>query len=104
MLATRILSYCLICLIGFSSSAVSADKRPITLAEIETIFLEKNIDLIAAKFNIDATKGAAIQAGLWRNPNVTIEQSIVQFWQKKPTGTRLRHRGLACAGAYFCQA
>jgi cobalt-zinc-cadmium resistance protein CzcA len=56
------------------------DKKPfdqkISLKEAEEILAKKNFDLIAAKLDVDAAAAAAIQAGLWPNPNFLLEQNI----------------------------
>jgi outer membrane protein TolC len=69
------------CILLAEAQEPVVQQRSLSLTEMESIFLEKNLELIALKFNIEGAKGAAIQAGLWRNPNLTLEQSIFQFWK-----------------------
>lgn len=73
----------LILLMLSAPASVSAQKKTewpdttgITLAEAERIFVEKNLQLLAARFNIDAARAAIVQAGLWNNPNIAIEQNV----------------------------
>lgn len=49
-----------------------------TLDSLEKQFLEKNYQLLIAKYNIDIADAAIIQAKLWKNPNLTISQ--INFW------------------------
>ncbi len=40
------------------------------------MFARKNLALLAARFNVNAAQAGEIQAALWNNPNVSIEQNI----------------------------
>lgn len=51
------------------------DTVALTLARAEQVFLDNNLQLLASRFNIDASHAAAVQAGLWANPNIAIEQN-----------------------------
>ncbi|WP_109021028.1 TolC family protein [Leptospira kobayashii] len=46
------------------------------LLDAETLLWKNNLLLIAAKFQIDAKKAGVLQAGLYANPNIFIDQSI----------------------------
>jgi len=46
--------------------------------EIETIFLEQNLELIAEQMNISIADAEIIQARLWTNPELSIDE--VSFW------------------------
>ncbi|MCZ8155057.1 MAG: TolC family protein [Leptospira sp.] len=48
----------------------------IDLQMAETLLWQNNLLLIAAKFQIDAKKAGVLQAGLYANPNIFIDQSI----------------------------
>lgn len=48
----------------------------LTLEEAEKSFVEKNLLLLAAKFQIEAKKALVMQAGLYANPNVFLETNI----------------------------
>ncbi len=47
-------------------------------AQVEDIFLKQNLQLIAEKLNIDKAEAAVIQAKLWPNPTLTLDQ--VNLW------------------------
>ena len=49
---------------------------PLSLEEAEKSFVEKNLLLLAAKFQIDAKRALVMQAGLYANPSVFLETSI----------------------------
>jgi len=50
------------------------DTAILTIEKAEQVFLEKNLQLLAQKYNIDATKALIIQARLYPNPNFNMEQ------------------------------
>lgn len=53
----------------------------LTQSEIETIFLNNNLELIAEKMNISIADAEIIQAKLWENPSFSI--SGVNLWSTK---------------------
>ena len=53
-----------------------ADTLPLSLPEAEKIFLQKNLLLLAAKYNVDANQALIQQAKLWDNPVLNIDQNI----------------------------
>jgi cobalt-zinc-cadmium efflux system outer membrane protein len=53
-----------------------ADTLRITIAESEKLFLQNNLPLLAARYNIDANKALIKQAKLWDNPVVSTDQNI----------------------------
>ena len=53
-----------------------ADSVRISLSEAENRFLTNNLQLLAARFDIDAATAGIVQAELWTNPNIAIEQNI----------------------------
>jgi len=55
----------------------------LTLKESESLFLKNNLDLLAAKFNIDAARAAIIQARTWENPNLSLGFNAYNPEQKK---------------------
>ncbi len=57
-------------------SQVSGDTIVLTLPEAEKMFLEGNLSILAKKYDIDAAKASVIQAKLWNNPVVQIEQNV----------------------------
>jgi outer membrane protein, heavy metal efflux system len=63
--------------------AVRTDTVAITLQQAEERFLKNNLQLLAARFNIDAAKAAVVQAELWNNPNISIEQNAYNKFTKR---------------------
>ncbi|NML38625.1 TolC family protein [Chitinophaga sp. G-6-1-13] len=59
------------------------DTLKLTLPEAEQQLLQKNIPLLAQKFNIDAAKAEVITARLWDNPQVTFENVLYSHTAKK---------------------
>lgn len=59
------------------------DTTKIELAHAEEIFYKNNLQLLAAKFNVSAADAAIIQAKLWSNPNISIEQNIYNQTTKR---------------------
>jgi outer membrane protein, heavy metal efflux system len=52
------------------------DTVRLTLPEAEKMFLDSNYQLLAARYNIDASKAQIIQARLWPNPNFAIGHTL----------------------------
>jgi len=84
MLKTKsILTISAIILIQISSVCVypkpdeyKVDTLSITLKTAEDRFLKENLQLLASRYNINAADAQITQAGLWSNPNISIEQNI----------------------------
>mgnify|MGYP003574886934 CR=1 FL=1 len=53
-----------------------SQKREMTLEEVESSFVKKNFLLIAGQFGVEEEKAQVIQAGLWINPEISINQNI----------------------------
>jgi cobalt-zinc-cadmium efflux system outer membrane protein len=62
----------------FSAFAQNYTLMKLSPAEIETAFLKQNLQLIAEHLNMDLADAAIIQAGLWDNPDVSIEN--INLW------------------------
>ena len=52
------------------------DSIKLSLPEAEKRFMEKNLTLLASKYNIDANKALIEQARLWDNPTLVTDQNI----------------------------
>lgn len=65
---------CIFLVFPFRSKA--EEIKRISIEEAEQLLLERNIDILSSKLNIDASKAAAIQAKLWPNPNVFVMQNV----------------------------
>jgi cobalt-zinc-cadmium efflux system outer membrane protein len=62
---------------------VTADTSSLSLPAAEDRFLKSNAQLLASRFGIDAAKAAIIQAQLWSNPNISIEQNVYNQLTKR---------------------
>ena len=71
--------------IGYSSIAqnFNTDTLQLTLPQVEKIFLEKNLPVLAQKYNVQAAKALIIQAKLWPNPNINISNGIYNTQNKR---------------------
>lgn len=65
---------CMYCVEG--QITLPADTVVLSLGDAEKLFLEKNFDLLAAKYQIREADAAIIQAKLWDNPNLNLEQGV----------------------------
>jgi outer membrane protein, heavy metal efflux system len=78
---------------GFTAAgwlcAQPADSLRVSLQQAEQIFLNKNLLLLAQKYNIEASRALIIQARLWPNPNFDIAQGAYNTQTHKwfETGT-----------------
>jgi len=52
------------------------DTLKITPAESEKIFLENNLSILAARYNVDANRALIRQAEFWDNPVISTDQNI----------------------------
>ncbi|WP_118976313.1 TolC family protein [Taibaiella koreensis] len=52
------------------------DTLSLTLKQTERIFLEKNLELLAQHYNIEASKALVQQARLWDDPTLTTDQNV----------------------------
>jgi cobalt-zinc-cadmium efflux system outer membrane protein len=59
------------------------DTVRIVLADAERLFAQNNLQLLAARCNIDAAKAAIVQAQLWNNPTIAVEQNIYNQQTKR---------------------
>ncbi|MCC8154224.1 MAG: TolC family protein [Tannerellaceae bacterium] len=66
--------------LGFLNGVTAQESLKIVLTrpEIEHIFLEQNLELVAEKMNVSLADAAIAQAKLWENPELTI--SDVNLW------------------------
>jgi len=66
----------------FNGTAIYAqapvrDTFKLTLPQAEKIFVDSNLQLLAQHYNIDVQRALILQARLWPNPNVSINQGPV---------------------------
>ena len=64
------------------------DTLRLTLPQAEKLFLDSNFQLLAQRYNVDATRALVIQARLWPNPNFQIGHTLYSGTLKEwfPTG------------------
>jgi cobalt-zinc-cadmium efflux system outer membrane protein len=68
------LSYC--SLSSQARAAAPVDTLRLSIPEAEKLFLQNNLQLIAAQYNVDANKALIEQAKLWDNPILITDQNI----------------------------
>jgi outer membrane protein, heavy metal efflux system len=61
---------------AFAQESISVDSISLTLNDIEQKFLDKNMALLAQRYNIEENKAYIIQAKIWDLPTVSIEQGV----------------------------
>ena len=66
-------------LVGFTAHAsaapLAADTVRLALPEAEKRFVENNLTLLAQRYNVSAAQAQILQAKLWDNPTITVEQN-----------------------------
>ena len=74
--------------IAFSASAQITDTLSLTLPEAEKRFVDSNLNLLASRYNINATRAAELQARLWSNPGFSVGHALYSGTLKQffPTG------------------
>ncbi len=74
----RLLSVCMALIAGMSSGFCrgTADTVRLSVNDAETLFLKGNLQLLAARLGIESARAGMLQAGLWPNPNIAIEQNV----------------------------
>lgn len=74
-----------------------ADSTPdtlfLSLAEAESRFMKGNLLLLAQKLNVDASRALEVQAGLWSNPTLYLEQSVYNPASRRMFPTQLGEAG-----------
>ena len=66
------------CFQAKAQNAFLKDTTNISRAEAETIFLKNNLKLLSEKLNIDQAEAQVVQAKLWPNPTLEIDE--VNLW------------------------
>lgn len=56
----------------------AADTLSISRQDLEALFLQRNLRLLARKLEIDESKAKVIQAKLWPNPTISVEE--INLW------------------------
>lgn len=69
---------------GFTAfSQTKADSLQLSIGQADSMFLQKNLLLLAQKYNVDAQKALIIQARLYPNPNIAVESGLYNTVSKK---------------------
>ena len=55
---------------------IPKDTLRITLKQADSILISRNLSLLAEKCNVDASRALIIQAGVFNNPSITVNQSV----------------------------
>jgi len=73
---------------GICNAQPRQDTLKLTLPGAEKVFLDSNLQLLANRYNIDASKALVMQARLWPNPNLSVGHTLYSGTLKKffPTG------------------
>src|SRR3978361_949545 len=59
-----------------ATAQLNADTLTIGIKQAERTFLQKNLQLLASQYNIDAYQALIQQAVLWDNPNINTDQNL----------------------------
>ncbi|CAM3705908.1 TolC family protein [Mucilaginibacter galii] len=72
-----------------SKAFSQTDTLRLNFKDAEKLFLENNLNLLAQKYNVNATQALEQQAGLWDNPVLSTDQNITdashQYFQHSAT-------------------
>jgi cobalt-zinc-cadmium efflux system outer membrane protein len=78
----RFIAFFALVFIATQGAYAQTDTLKITFKEAEKAFLDKNLDLLASKYNVDASKALVQQAKLWDNPVLSTDQNITDANKK----------------------
>lgn len=78
----------------------SPDTLELNIQQAEKIFLEKNLQLLAQQYNVEASKALIQQAKLWENPMLNTDQNVYSNNQFFEHGTDANGQPY---GQYFVQ-
>jgi len=62
--------------LGYAQNSFS-DTVKITVPLADSLFLAKNLILLAEKYNVEAARAQIIQNRLWDNPNISVNQNVI---------------------------
>ncbi len=79
----RLKNFSMVIMCCTSIQVIAQDTIHISLPEAEKQFIQKNLQLLAEKYNIDIAKAAVIQAKLYANPNLSFTGDIYNPELKK---------------------
>ncbi|WP_299824429.1 TolC family protein [uncultured Pontibacter sp.] len=61
---------------ALSPLPATSDTLRVDLADVEQLFMQQNLPLLAQKYNIEASRAAIVKAKLFENPELSVEQNI----------------------------
>jgi len=73
----------ILCSYSSNGQGVYGDTLKMTIREADSIFIARNLQLLAQKYNVSATKAMIIQARLYPNPEINFEQGAYNPQTKK---------------------
>lgn len=73
-LSTFLLALCLVSGSAHAQKTLGSDSLKLTIDSADSWFVNKNLQLLAQKYNIDVQKAQVIQAKLFPNPNLSVNQ------------------------------
>ncbi|HLS29438.1 MAG TPA: TolC family protein [Flavobacteriaceae bacterium] len=81
----KLLLIVVICFWGAALSAQEIDTLKLDLPEVEKLLLENNLSLLAEELNIDIADAEIIQAKIWPNPTLSVDElnPYVSNYQKR---------------------
>jgi len=82
MISTKMKIVVFVVLIFGFLSGNAKDSLSLTIKRADSIFIKNNLMLLAAQFNIQASKALKIQAKLYPNPNIYVEQSLINKYTR----------------------
>jgi cobalt-zinc-cadmium efflux system outer membrane protein len=72
---------------GYAQNSFT-DTVKITVCQADSLFLTKNLTLLSERYNVDAARALIIQSRLWDNPNVTVNQNVINSEYKTNGGRK----------------
>lgn len=70
--------------LGFlMAGAVQAQEFPVTLPQTDSLFVAHNLEALAAKYRIEQADADVMQAKLWSNPVVSIDENVYNRLNKR---------------------
>ena len=78
--------YCLL-IFFISHNLFSADTLKLNTAKADSLFLKNNLSIIAARYNISYAKALKIQAKVYPNPTLYVEQSLINKYTRSDYDT-----------------
>ena len=77
-------NWVLLCMITCTGTyGLAQDSTHISIQKAEKQFVEKNLQLLAEKYNIDIARAGVIQAKLYNNPSIQVSTALYNQDQKK---------------------